>query len=133
MRYTIEIPRETREMIGDKIGSALWLATNDIVNDIVMHCPVDTGFTRNTVWGEVEGSTIIIHAGGAIHHIEYGTPPHEITPKTKKALHWEGADHPVKKVMHPGTRANPIVRSALHRGMAEYIPNRLTEVFTSLA
>ena len=133
MKYSIEIPRETREMIGDRIDKALWLATNDIVNDIVTNCPVDTGLTRNTVRGEVEGTTIIIHVGGAIHYIEYGTPPHEITPKEKKALHWEGADHPVKKVMHPGTRANPIVRSAMHRGMTEYVPNRLTEVFTSPA
>lgn len=130
MRYKIEIPEEFED---EMVKKALEMTMHDIVNDIVMNCPVDTGFTRNTVRGEVEGTTIIIHAGGAIHHIEYGTPPHEITPKDKKALHWKGADHPVKKVMHPGTRPNPIVRSAMHRGITEYMPNRLKEVFTSLA
>lgn len=37
-----------------------------------------------------------------------GTPPHEITPKHKKALAWPGmpTKYPVKKVMHPGTKAN---------------------------
>lgn len=129
MRYKIEITNETKGAIQKMIGRALEKTMYDIVADIVVHCPVDTGFTRNTVRGEVNGMTITIHAGGAIHHIEYGTPPHEIRPKGKKALSWPGAEHPVKKVQHPGTRPNPIVRSALHRGEMEYLPKRLNEEF----
>ena len=43
-------------------------------------------------------------------YLEEGTPPHVIKPKEKKALHWVGAKHPVKRVKHPGTKARPIVR-----------------------
>lgn len=38
--------------------------------------------------------------------VEFGTQPHDIVPKDKKALFWLGADHPVKVVHHPGTQAN---------------------------
>lgn len=34
-----------------------------------------------------------------------GTPPHDIYPSTKDALWWEGAEHPVRHVRHPGTKA----------------------------
>jgi len=39
--------------------------------------------------------------------VEEGTQPHVILPKTKKALFWPGADHPVRMVNHPGTKARP--------------------------
>lgn len=39
-------------------------------------------------------------------YVEFGTAPHVILPKDKKALYWPGAAHPVKRVNHPGTKAN---------------------------
>lgn len=47
----------------------------------------------------VEYATIQ-HQGGTI-------PPHVIRPKFKKALFWPGAEHPVKKVNHPGGTIRP--------------------------
>jgi hypothetical protein len=38
--------------------------------------------------------------------VEFGTKPHTITATNAKALYWPGADHPVKSVSHPGTKAN---------------------------
>jgi len=49
------------------------------------------------------------------HHaigLERGNPPHVILPKNKKALYWEGAAHPVRKVNHPGNPAYPFMRPA---------------------
>lgn len=46
-------------------------------------------------------------------HVELGTPPHVIKPRFKRALYWEGADHPVAKVNHPGTQPAPYLRPAL--------------------
>lgn len=43
-------------------------------------------------------------------YVHEGTHPHEIFPRIKKALFWEGAAHPVKRVSHPGTKANPFMR-----------------------
>ena len=39
-------------------------------------------------------------------YVYFGTRPHLIFPRTKMALYWEGAEHPVRKVMHPGTKEN---------------------------
>lgn len=39
--------------------------------------------------------------------VEYGTAPHVILPINKKALFWPSAAHPVRKVNHPGSKANP--------------------------
>ncbi len=46
-------------------------------------------------------------------YVEMGTRPHEIRPKTKKALFWPGAAHPVKVVHHPGTKKKPFMYPAL--------------------
>ncbi|KOX10140.1 hypothetical protein [Nocardiopsis sp. NRRL B-16309] len=45
--------------------------------------------------------------------IEYGTRPHEIRPRNKKALYWPGAAHPVGKVDHPGTAPTHNLAEAL--------------------
>jgi hypothetical protein len=45
-------------------------------------------------------------------YVEFGTPPHEITPRRRRALFWPGAAHPVTRVMHPGGRARPFLKPA---------------------
>lgn len=42
-------------------------------------------------------------------HVEFGTAPHVIEAKNAGALYWKGAEHPVRKVHHPGTKANPFL------------------------
>jgi hypothetical protein len=42
-------------------------------------------------------------------YVEYGTKPHTIVARSKKALYWPGADHPVMSVNHPGTKPNPFM------------------------
>jgi hypothetical protein len=42
-------------------------------------------------------------------YVHEGTAPHTIYPVNGKALFWPGAAHPVKKVNHPGNRANPFM------------------------
>lgn len=43
--------------------------------------------------------------------VHEGTKPHIILPVVKRALFWKGAEHPVKKVHHPGTRAQPFMKT----------------------
>jgi len=133
MKWEIEFTEESKAAIMEALDKALKLTMNDMVTDMIMHCPVKTGYTRNTIRGEVEGTTIILYAGGAIAYIEFGTPPHDIKPSEKKALFWGGAEYPVKVVHHPGTMPNPIMTSAVHRGLLEYLPKRLQEVFAPWA
>jgi hypothetical protein len=63
---------------------------------------------------EGQAGTVIV--GTSVSYgpsVEYGTGPHEIRPKDKKALFWKGAAHPVKKVMHPGSPAQSFLRRGL--------------------
>lgn len=65
--------------------------------------------------------------------IERGVPPHirPILPKTKKALWWKGARHPVRKVDHPGNPAFPFMRPAFDTKTREVI-NEVKIVFARL-
>lgn len=52
-------------------------------------------------------------------YVEFGTAPHVILPKEKKALYWPGAAHPVRRVNHPGTRANPFMERIVSTSQRE--------------
>ncbi len=60
--------------------------------------------------------------------IEFGTPPHTISPKSKKALAFKiGGDNVVvKKVKHPGTRPNPFIRKVLNQKLAKIVKRELS-------
>ena len=47
--------------------------------------------------------------------IELGTKAHIIRPRNKRALYWPGASHPVPRVHHPGTEANPVLQNAAEK------------------
>lgn len=58
------------------------------------------GIEIGRLWGRI---------GPTVNYAEYvyeGTKPHVILPRIKQALYWEGAEHPVKRVQHPGTKEN---------------------------
>ena len=72
-------------------------------------------------------------------YVTEGTAPHKIRPRTKGALYWEGAPHPVLSVNHPGTRANPFhlaglanydkgVAPKIHKPVAEGMANGIAAV-----
>jgi hypothetical protein len=73
-----------------------------------------TGHARQSIHAGVEkrGSEIATYLSHGVEYgryLEEGTEPHVIRPKNKKALYWYGANHPVKKVNHPGTKAQPAI------------------------
>ncbi len=51
--------------------------------------------------------------------VEYGSKPHVILPKNKKALYWPGAAHPVSRINHPGSRANPYMERILANAQSD--------------
>lgn len=71
-----------------------------------MHSGVETRGNKNFI-------IFLSHGVKYGRFLEEGTPPHVIRPKNKKALFWNGAAHPVKKVNHPGTKAYPIIEDTL--------------------
>ncbi|MEU6234423.1 HK97 gp10 family phage protein [Kitasatospora sp. NPDC047058] len=80
---------------------------------------VNTGRLKQSIVSEVNGLVMRVSTDVSYwRYVEYGTGPHIIRPKTKKALYWEGAAHPVAQVNHPGTPAFPFLRPALLRQWA---------------
>ena len=71
---------------------------------------VQTGRLKNSITtrhtnNEAIASTNLAYAP---YH-QFGTAPHVIRAKNKKALSWPGAKHPVKQVNHPGIKARPFM------------------------
>lgn len=79
--------------------------------------PVKRGTLRRSITSRVDSPTRGV-VGTNLRYAVYvheGTRPHVITPVTKRALFWTGAAHPVKRVQHPGTRANPFLVRGVER------------------
>ena len=69
-------------------------------------------------------------------YVELGTPPHPIFPVEKKALWWKGAPHPIRRVNHPGTKANPFMEKILQRsepGITDLFEQALDKVTQAIA
>jgi hypothetical protein len=90
---------------------------DDVLTDMRVNCPVDTGELLADLDAEVVNKTARIGARSVPHAIyaEEGVGPHIITPNSKKALWWEGALHPVKVVNHPGMEGTHFMKNALYR------------------
>lgn len=103
------------------MGTQLVSLTQRAFNDASLRpspwAPVKTGRPPLKKSGLLWRSPRITHVGGrsvtvgtdrpyAAYH-QFGTGPYVIRARTKKALHWPGARHPVKSVRHPGLPARP--------------------------
>jgi hypothetical protein len=98
------------------VAKAMDRLADDIAADARRFAPVGTtGHLKSSIRVHKSGPTsrrIHAHAPYAAF-VELGTRAHVIRPNSKKALYWPGARHPVAKVIHPGTRAQPYLRPAL--------------------
>ena len=100
-----------KEVDSSDVNSMLWTAGLEIEEEIKREVDnqglVDTSLFRNTIHTIPPMGNKVEVSDGVNYgiHLEYETRPHKITPKVKKALYWKGAEHPVKSVMHPGTKA----------------------------
>jgi HK97 gp10 family phage protein len=83
-------------------------------------CPVDKGNLIGSFSHEVDVSNSEIigrvkNSSSYAAAVEFGTKPHVIEPKNKKALSFkiDGKWVTVKKVNHPGTQGIPFLRGAM--------------------
>lgn len=111
------------------------LAVNEIAIELTQalaeEAPVDTGFLKNSISYKIEDDKIIISMADYADYVEFGTPPHVITPKSKKALHWKenGEDVFAKKVNHPGTAPNPFIRKTMMTKFPQIVEAALKKHF----
>ncbi|MFB7111729.1 HK97 gp10 family phage protein [Streptomyces sp. NPDC056291] len=102
--------------LADIVDDMLEKVGDDILADAKRYAPVRTGHLKQSLVAEVEDGELRVGSVGCDYamDVEFGTAPHIIEPRTKKALSWPGAAHPVNRVLHPGTRAHPYLRPALY-------------------
>ena len=90
-------------------------SANYLLTEMQVRVPVDSGDLKKSLAIRVTGDRVIIgpdtpYAG----YVEFGTKPHEIRPKTKKALAFKVGGQTVfaRVVHHPGTKPNPFVQDS---------------------
>ena len=107
-------------LISQAIIKALNLSALVVKTQAKMLAPTRTGNLRASIGSRVEGLRQEAFVGSPVEYAGYvhdGTRPHPIYPSAKKALFWKGAAHPVKFVRHPGTKAQPYLKDALHNNV----------------
>lgn len=98
-------------VVKEQIQRAISLSVILIERGARKEAPVKTGTLRRAIRHKIapfKGTVSSNVAYGV--YVHEGTRAHIIRPVAKKALFWKGAAHPVKKVSHPGTKANPFMK-----------------------
>lgn len=110
-------------------------------NELVLTCPVDTGRLRASIKVTPTKDGLIIWMVEYGKYVEFGSPPHVIKPKNKKALRFEigkkerlgkkGKDKNIvfaKIVKHPGSRPQPFVRTMISNKLVRIIKEEIMKV-----
>ena len=119
-RKLVEFPNEVKEAIRKSTLSIESQAKTNLTNN----GSVVTGHLRRSISHKVSMTEGIVSANTKYAEgVEKGTKPHIIRAKNKKALYWQGANHPVKVVNHPGSRAKPYLIPALKSEQPKFIQN----------
>ena len=109
----------TSKLSPDKWGQAkeqgMKYVSEELIRVLERNSPVDHGVLKKW-FSESLGSdeAVIKSPAEYAEWVNDGTRPYTITPTSKKALYWEGADHPVKVVHHPGIKARHFVEDSLN-------------------
>jgi HK97 gp10 family phage protein len=95
-----------------------------VVKAAQSNAPVRTGTLRRSIHAVETASSRLaaeVTVGTNVTYgrmVEEGTRPHVIYPRDKQALFWKDALHPVRRVQHPGTPAQPFLVPALENNAA---------------
>lgn len=109
--------------IQQALERAMPLIANDLQTELKLKSPVDTSALRSSIKVKALKGRLLISMKNYGLFVEFGTPPHVIKPKDKKALKF--GDTIVKQVNHPGTRPNPFIRTALKQKLRKIIERNL--------
>jgi hypothetical protein len=89
-------------------------ATQEMVRVLMENSPVDHGLLKSWFIDTFSSEEASIKSPAEYaRYVNDGTGPYTITPVSAKALYWEGAEHPVKVVHHPGIRGRHFVEQSI--------------------
>lgn len=108
----------TTKLSPDKLTQAkakgLEYSSQEMIRVLVRNSPVDHGLLKLWFLDSLSSDEAVIKSPAEYAEgVNDGTRPYTITPISKKALYWEGADHPVKVVHHPGIKGRHFVEDSL--------------------
>lgn len=111
----------------ERFDMFLKFVADDLGKELRRVAPFDEGYLRNHI------KVIAVHDGIEIYmpeyalYVEFGTKPHVIRPKLKKALKFESGKKArlesgksdknivfAKEVRHPGTKPQPFIRNTFY-------------------
>ena len=100
-------------------------AAQEMVRVLMMNSPVDHGLLKSWFIDSItEDEAHIKTPAEYARYVNDGTGPYSIEPVSAKALYWEGADHPVRRVHHPGIKGQHFVEDSI-----DDVSGRLDEYF----
>ena len=118
--FTIDIDTTglTSKLSPDKLTQAkqkgLEYSSQELIRVLMRNSPVDHGLLKSWFLDSLSSDEAVIKSPAEYAQwVNDGTQPYTITPTSKKALYWEGADHPVKVVHHPGIKGKHFVEDSL--------------------
>ena len=119
--FTIDIDTSglTTRLSPDKLTQAkqkgLEYSSQELIRVLMRNSPVDHGLLKSWFLDSLSSDEAVIKSPAEYAEwVNDGTDPYTITPTSKKALYWEGADHPVKVVHHPGIKGRHFVEDSLN-------------------
>jgi hypothetical protein len=135
----------TPEKMKEAMEQGMNYATQEMVRVLMMNSPVDHGLLKSWFVDSMSSDEATIKSPAAYaRYVNDGTGPYTITPKGQATYHagqkltsgsalwWEGAEHPVKVVHHPGIRGRHFVEDSINdvSGRLDgYFLKAISEVF----
>lgn len=115
--YELDVNPQWPQKLKGAARQFLTEIAREVHKDMVRYAPVESGRLRNDLDWEVNGLKARVGARSVPYAIfvEEGTRPHSINAKAGGALNWEGSDHPVNSVNHPGATATYFMRRAVYQ------------------
>ena len=123
------ILRELPDEIKNDVRKVVKNSAFNIERNAKSSASVKTGHLRRSISTKMGDMEATIHTSNLKYApmVEFGTRPHMIRAKNKKALYWKGAKHPVKQVNHPGSKAKPYLIPAFEKEKDQFL-EKLKEV-----
>ena len=118
--FTIDIDTTglTSKLSPDKLTQAkqkgLEYSSQELIRVLMRNSPVDHGLLKSWFVESMTSDEAVIKSPAEYAQwVNDGTQPYTITPTSKRALYWTGADHPVRVVHHPGIKGRHFVEDSL--------------------
>ena len=120
---------EAENNVNKAIKDSAFNIQRSAMSNLAGNGSVKTGHLRRSISVDMGNLEATIHTSNVKYAVmvEKGTKAHIIKPKSKKALYWKGASHPVKQVNHPGSKAKPYLIPAFEKEVP-YFVDKLKEV-----